>query len=235
MMRILSSTLLILAALALAGCGDSDDDTAVDATPAAPAPERTVETVTPAPEAPAAEIVTPAPAAEPAPATPEAVEPPPERVVATVERPADLPEGVFYGMGTAIEGDVFSIDGVRMLLYGVDTVEPRQTCYIDGQPWDCWPAVVRQLQTFLAEGPATCTPAAPPDPFRRQLVLCEINGESLNEKLIRSGFAIAFPDEVPEFAAAEEAARAERIGLWQGQFQSPSEWRAEQSISTRRP
>lgn len=127
------------------------------------------------------------------------------------------------------------IGTTRILLYGIDTVEPPQVCQIDRQRWECWPAVVRQLETLLGEGPVTCTAVRPPDPFGRVLSLCEQDGVSLNERMVRSGFAIAVADEMPEYAAIEAAARAERIGLWQGTFQLPDEFRADRGITVRRP
>ena len=124
---------------------------------------------------------------------------------------------------------------MRILLFGIDTVEPPQTCSINGERWECWPAVVRQLQTFLAESPVTCTPAGPPDIFRRMLALCEQGGVSLHERMVRTGFALAVPEEMPAYVEIEAAARAERIGLWQGRFQLPSEFRADRDIQMRRP
>ncbi len=144
-------------------------------------------------------------------------------------------EGVYVGTAEAVEADVISVNGVRILLFGIDTVEPPQTCTIDGQPWECWPAAVRQLQTFLGEGPVTCTAVRPADVFRRVLALCEQGSGSLNERLVRSGFALAVPDEMPAYVEVEAAARAERIGLWQGRFQLPSEWREGRGIQVRRP
>ena len=71
--------------------------------------------------------------------------------------------------------------------------------------------------------------------FGRILALCEQNGVSLNERMVRSGFALAVPDEMPEYVAVEAEARAARIGLWQGTFQLPEEWRADRGINVRRP
>ncbi len=250
MVRRAGSWLFVLAVpgvLLLSACGDSDE-TAAPNVPAVtqqqPAAEPTPPQVAIVPAAAA-----PAPvAAVPPPVTPPAaVAPPPTAPVAPPVEPAAAAapaapapqpaalEGVYVGNAVAIEADVIAIDGVRLLLFGIDTVEPPQTCTIDGQPWECWPAAVRQLQTFLGEGPVTCTAVRPPDVFRRVLALCEQGSGSLNERLVRSGFALAVPDEMPGYVEVEAAARAERIGLWQGRFQLPSEWREDRGIQVRRP
>lgn len=232
----LALTALPAMLILLAACGDQPEEPAAPATPAPAAP---AATPTPAPAAPTPAPVVPTPVA---PATPAAT-PPAQNPVAPAPAPAATaappaaaanPEGVFTGVAEAVEGDVIRIGTTRFLLYGIDTVEPPQTCEIDRQPWECWPAVVRQLQTFLGEGPVTCTQVRP-DMFGRILALCEQNGLSLNERMVRSGFALAVRDEMPEYVAIEAEARAARIGLWQGTFQPPDEWRADRGINVRRP
>ncbi|MGD9739955.1 MAG: thermonuclease family protein [Bauldia sp.] len=223
-----------LAGVVLLTACDSGDQTEDVAEPAAPvaAPPVTAADPAPTPVDPTPAAPGPAAAAPPAPA---AVPVEPAAAPAAVQPAAAAAEGTYVGTAEAIEADVILVDGTRILLFGVDAVEPPQTCFIDGQPWECWPAAMRQLQTYIGEGPTTCTGVRPPDIFGRILALCEVGGESLNERMIRSGFAVAVLDEVPEYAAAEEAARNERVGLWQGQFQLPEEWRLNRGIQVRRP
>lgn len=199
------------------------------------------------PAPPAEEVIAEeAPAEEVAPEQPPAQEPvlgaadeaaadeTPEPAEAAAGGPED-DGGLIVGTAEAIESATLMVDGTRVMLYGLESVYPPQICYIGGEPWECWAAAVRQLQTILSDGPVECTPMAPPDYIRRELALCEINGESLNERYIRSGFALAIEDEMPEYAAIEEAARAEGIGLWQGQFQEPHDFRLSRGITARRP
>ncbi len=212
--------------LALAGCGDSDgngaaSNAALDTPPAA--------TVTAVAE-PVAEP--PAPLERGDLTLPQATP-----VQETQRAPAAVADaaGVYAGTGEAVEGDVLAIGRTRFLLYGIDTVEPAQMCSINGEPWECWPAVVRALQTVLSEGEVRCTPTGGGDPFGRFLAMCEINGQSLNRRMVELGFAIAVPDEMPEYVAVETEARTQRIGLWQGTFQDPAEYRAARGIVLRRP
>jgi len=198
-----------------AGSADVPEPVAVSAEPAA-SPG--------AVEPPVPVAAGPEPVAEPAaePATPEPVQPP-------------AAEGVLAGEATAIESATIMIGATRVMLYGLESVYPPQDCYIDGQVWECWAAAVRQLQTYLAESPVSCTPVGEPDYLGRVLGLCEQNGESLNERYVRSGFALAIETEMPEYAAAEAAAREEGIGLWQGQFQEPAAFRQSRGIMVTRP
>jgi endonuclease YncB( thermonuclease family) len=81
----------------------------------------------------------------------------------------------------------------------------------------------------------TCEAVGEPDVYERLLARCSINGESLIEVLVRGGYAVAKSGETPDSVAAEASARAETVGLWQGEFQMPEAfWRAA-SIFVDRP
>jgi endonuclease YncB( thermonuclease family) len=223
--------LMLAICILLAGCGDAANDAPAASAPTAAAASGTLRAPT---------VVEPAPAVPTvAPLDPAAMTLPPATPVGAPTRTADLlpdANGVYAGTGEAIEGDVLTIGRTRFLLYGIDTVEPAQTCSINGEVWECWPAVVRALQTILGEGDVHCTRAGTtPDPFGRILAMCEVNGASVNERMVRMGFALAVTEEMPEFAAAEAAARADGVGLWQGNFEDPVAWRTARGIEMRRP
>jgi endonuclease YncB( thermonuclease family) len=233
---------LLLSVAMLAACGNGNDDQATlaveEVVEAAPAPAPPVAdaaapaVVTEMPVEPAPAAETPAPPAE-APAPPAA----PAVAAAAEPPPADAggSPAVLEGNATAIESATILIGDTRVMLYGLESVYPPQTCSIGGQTWECWAAAVRQLQTYLAESPVRCTPVAPPDFAGRILALCEQNGESLNARYVRSGFALAIESEMPEYAALEAEARADAIGLWQGQFTEPAVYRSQHGIMATRP
>ncbi len=50
-------------------------------------------------------------------------------------------------------GDVLSIDGKLYRMFGIDAVERRQPCYVDGKIWACRPVSIRQLEIFVASEP----------------------------------------------------------------------------------
>lgn len=131
------------------------------------------------------------------------------------------------GTATAMDGDALRIGNALVRLWGVDAPERGQPCFLSGQPWECQPNAFRQLQILVDEGPVTCRQMAPPDEYRRMIAVCEVGGRDLNEAMVRSGLALAYPDESTDYVAAEEAARAEGIGLWAGaEFELPWEFRA---------
>ena len=139
------------------------------------------------------------------------------------------------GPAKAVDAGVIEINGQRILLFGIDSVMRKQDCTLDGKPWACWAASVRDLQTLVDQGPATCETAGEPDSYGRILARCKINGQSLNEQLVRQGYALARPSETTEYAAAEAEAKEKKLGLWQGQFMRPSDFRKRAGIIVERP
>jgi endonuclease YncB( thermonuclease family) len=139
------------------------------------------------------------------------------------------------GPAKAVDSTVIEINGHRIMLFGIDSVIRKQTCTIDGKVWQCWPAAVRDLQTLVDQGPAVCVTIGEPDVYGRILARCTINGQSLNEQLVRRGYAVARPSETRDYVAAEAAAKERKLGLWQGQFLEPSQFRKAVGIFVDRP
>lgn len=134
------------------------------------------------------------------------------------------------GMAEVIDSDVIAINKTRVLLFGIDSVERPQICIVDGTPWQCYSVAVRALQILTANEPVECKEVAPPDHFGRLFGVCTVGGKSLNEAMVRSGWALARRTESEDYVAAEEAARAEKIGLWQSRFVVPWTWRDDNGI-----
>jgi len=142
---------------------------------------------------------------------------------------------MLVGQASVIDSDVLDLDGQRIMLYGLESVERGKTCLIDGTAWDCYPAAVRQLETLVSEGPVECEQVGEPDRYRRILAYCRIGEKDLNEAFVASGFAVARPDETDRFVAAEEAAKKAGLGLWQGKFLRPMDYRVSVGIMVDRP
>ena len=139
------------------------------------------------------------------------------------------------GPAKALDVQMIEIDGQRILLFGIDSVMRKQACSLDGRIWECWEVAMRNLKIMLDQGPATCEVVGEPDVYGRLLARCKINGQSLNEQLVRKGWAVARPSETTDYAAAEAAAKKEKLGLWQGRFQMPDAFRLTHGIFVDRP
>jgi len=67
-----------------------------------------------------------------------------------------------------------------------------------------------QLARFLRRREVVCEPAGSESKVHR----CRLGDEDLAELILSGGGARATPDAPPELLAAEEQARAERLGIW---------------------
>ena len=139
------------------------------------------------------------------------------------------------GPAEVIDPTVITVDGQRIMLFGIDSVMRKQNCTIDGKIWQCWAAALRALEILVDQGPVTCDAVGEPDIYGRLLARCNINGQSLNEQLVRKGYAVARPSETSDYVAAEAAAKEEKLGLWQGKFLMPAEFRRAAGIFVDRP
>lgn len=115
---------------------------------------------------------------------------------------------------------------VRIRLFGIDAPEKRQPCESKGRNWDCGSAAAKRLIDLAADRPAVCVQRAS-DRFRRIYAVCTVDGQDINEVMVRAGMALAVRDQSDDYVAAEEEAKAEGIGVWQGEFMMPWDYREE--------
>ena len=140
-----------------------------------------------------------------------------------------------YGPARAVNADTIQVSTTYVLLFGVESVEPTQRCVIDSILWDCYTAAVRTLEELIGAQDILCSLTGEPDFAGRWMGTCFAGGDNVNAALVRAGFALAKRDETLDYVADEAIARAKGIGLWQGAFQHPAEYRAEQGITIDRP
>jgi endonuclease YncB( thermonuclease family) len=139
------------------------------------------------------------------------------------------------GKAEAVDPTVIAINGQRVMLFGIDSVMRKQVCSLGGKIWQCWPAALRNLEILLDQGLVTCETVGEPDVYGRLLARCNVNGESLNEQLVRAGWAIDRRSETTDFVTAEAEAKEKKLGLWQGEFMMPDAFRRAAGIFVDRP
>ena len=139
------------------------------------------------------------------------------------------------GPANAVDPTVIEVNGQRIMLFGIDSVMRKQSCMLGGKVWQCWAAALRNLEILVDQGPVTCETVGEPDVYRRLLARCSIHGESLNEQLVRTGWAVARRNETTDYVAAEAEAKGKKLGLWQGEFMMPDAFRRAAGIFVDRP
>ena len=139
------------------------------------------------------------------------------------------------GHACVVDGDTIMIggkrsharcaDGVTVRLYGIASPELDQVCKTaTGQPWRCGLAAASALLRTLGGSSVTCE-GDTTDEAGNVLAVCYTDGQDVNALMVRNGAALAYRDHTDRYLPLEDAARADRIGVWRGDFLPPWEWR----------
>ncbi|PIW30143.1 MAG: succinoglycan biosynthesis protein [Rhodospirillales bacterium CG15_BIG_FIL_POST_REV_8_21_14_020_66_15] len=130
------------------------------------------------------------------------------------------------GQPNIVDGDTLSVAGVVFNLHGIDAPENDQTCDKDGERYPCGFQAANALGFMTAYQWVQCRDKGVGRDGRYTMT-CYLGGRyDVGERLIRQGWALYDRAlRIPAYVAAEEAARAERAGLWAGAFVPPWEWR----------
>jgi endonuclease YncB( thermonuclease family) len=119
------------------------------------------------------------------------------------------------GMAEVIDADILKFGSQRVILWGIDAPERRQTCEMNGEPWGCYDVSFRHLQLLAGRGEVVCHFHGDPDPFGRRFGVCESGGEDLNAEMVRAGMALAYQEETDAYVPQMADAIAAGVGLWQ--------------------
>jgi endonuclease YncB( thermonuclease family) len=124
--------------------------------------------------------------------------------------------GPLTGQAIVIDGDTLEIAGTRVRLEGIDAPETAQTCgrrFIGW--WACGEAATNALKKLVASRDVRCE-ARGLDKYDRMLGVCYAGETDINAAMVRHGLAWAFIKYSRTYEAAEAEARADRVGIWQG-------------------
>lgn len=119
------------------------------------------------------------------------------------------------------DGDTIDIAGQRIRLPGIDAPEWNQTCRTTGGgSWECGAAASKRMRELTRNRTLSCRPEGH-DRYGRLLAVCRDGKLDIAEAMVADGLATA----TSRYAAVEAQARRAKRGLWQGQFDTPAEWR----------
>ncbi len=133
--------------------------------------------------------------------------------------------GPAEGTAKLVDGDSLFVGGKEVRLKGIDAPEGRQTCTREGKSWPCGEEARRQLSRMIAGLRVSCN-SIETDQHGRLLGFCSAGGKELNREMVREGFAMSYGS----FEAEQREAKAEKRGLWSGEFQRPRDWRRDHGI-----
>lgn len=131
------------------------------------------------------------------------------------------------GKARIVDGDTLEIGVDRIDLYGIDAPEPDQRCKRDGRQWRCGKEATYAMAALIETHWLTCHQRGS-DTAGHIIAVCRMGGPkglSVNQEIVRRGWALAVRPSGGDYVAAEQDAKAAKMGLWSGTFDAPWEWR----------
>lgn len=143
----------------------------------------------------------------------------------TLSTPALADDFTVTGYPRVVDGDTLAFRDVKIRMHGIDAPESHQGC-LDGkgQEYACGQVSTQALRDLIGDSEVVCK-AESRDRYQRLIAICWAGKVNLNEAMVRRGFALAFVRYSRDYTAAEAEARRERLGVWQGEFVAPWDWR----------
>ena len=129
------------------------------------------------------------------------------------------------GPATASDGDTLQMAGLTVRLHGIDAPERNQICKRGSAPWPCGMKAGERLAALISRRSVRCE-QRDTDIYGRIVATCRVGSTDLWAELAEAGLAIALPQFSTFYVANEKRARDRRRGLWDSEFQLPSEYRA---------
>lgn len=120
------------------------------------------------------------------------------------------------GPANVIDGDTFQIADKRIRLWGIDAPERAQPL---GQ------VATERLRWLVSDAVVTCYPHDT-DKYGRVVAKCSVANRDLGLSMVSAGLALDYTRySRGYYRYAQEAAKAERLGIWAGAFETPENYR----------
>lgn len=127
------------------------------------------------------------------------------------------------------DGDTLQIAGVIYRLEGIDAPEFDQMCTDPyAAPWSCGVEARDQLAKLIAGHAVSCIDQGLDKITNKwRAGICRVDGaaDSLNQLMVRAGFALNLEPDASGFGDDQSRAKADHQGLWQGCFAAPQAFR----------
>ena len=137
--------------------------------------------------------------------------------------------GMQTGTVRVTDGDTIQLGNTKIRLHGIDAPESKQSCYTANETlYACGTKSTAQLKRLIGNNKVSCE-GTEKDRFGRLIAVCFAGEKNLNAEMVRSGWAIAYRYYSKDFVSQEASAKSNRLGIWQGRFVEPYQWRRSKS------
>lgn len=131
------------------------------------------------------------------------------------------------GRAIALSGDTLRIGTATVVLAGIEAPLDGQTCRtVRGRRWRCDRAA-RAALARLADGRTLSCEVSSADAPAKASATCRLGDKDISAELVRGGFVFAEPGLLAAYAALEREARAEKLGIWNGEAERPADYRTQ--------
>ncbi len=129
------------------------------------------------------------------------------------------------GRAQVTDGDTIRIGETRIRLKGVDAPEMEQRCSRGGRSYACGETARRALIDLVSGETVRCR-ATGRDRYQRILARCTVKGDDIGARMVEEGWAVSYGR---DYDAEEARVRSRSVGMWEGEFERPQDWRRENS------
>ena len=140
---------------------------------------------------------------------------------------------IIQGKVKVIDGDTVKIKNNKIRLSGIDAPELNQLCskvflslsFISfNKNYYCGKISTEKLKRLLKNEIILCK-VENIDRYKRKLATCYKNKLNINSWLVRNGYALAYIKYSKKYVLQEKEAKRDQLGIWQGTFENPWDWR----------
>jgi endonuclease YncB( thermonuclease family) len=123
-----------------------------------------------------------------------------------------------------IDGDTIKLKGQKIRLYGIDAPEKKQICAKNKLKWPCGHVATEYLIKLTENKKVSCR-LKNKDRYNRIVAICSAGTMDLSKEMVKNGMAVAYREYSKDYIPDEKYAKDHKLGIWQGSFQKPSDYR----------
>ena len=137
------------------------------------------------------------------------------------------------GFAKVVDGDTIKINSKKIRLYGIDAPEKKQKCkktYLTisfmsfTKDYMCGEVSTQKLIKKINKQKLNCN-ILDVDRYKRLIGECFKRNINLNSWMVSNGFAVAYRKYSKKYVSDEINAKNNKLGIWQGKFEMPWDYR----------
>jgi len=137
------------------------------------------------------------------------------------------------GFAKIVDGDTIKINSKKIRLYGIDAPEKKQKCkktYLTisfmsfTKDYMCGEVSTQKLIKKINKQKLNCD-ILDVDRYKRLIGECFKRNINLNSWMVSNGYAVAYRKYSKKYVSDEINAKNNKLGIWQGKFEMPWDYR----------